>query len=223
MKVNVKGRCFFSSEIASLHVDPQCGFSELCPKELPVPGALEIVPELKAQAEYATINSASGDAHSDKSEWAATAEHPQLSPILSQDDMDLYWNIHCVPGTLGFKFLPGLHRRDYDFIAYKGVEPNMHPYGALYRDLADTLSTGLLEFYLAKGVKVVIVGGLATSWCLKKTVLQLCATKKFVVYVNLAACRDIPGSDTQGSIDEMETAGAIMLESSNEIEMVNEH
>jgi nicotinamidase/pyrazinamidase len=222
MKVLVRDRRFFSSEMASLEVDPQRGFSELCPLELPVPGALEIVPELDDQAECVRYRVASGDAHPANPLWKATEEHQQLSRIEFQEDMDLYWNVHCVPGTPGFEFLPGLHRSNYDFIAYKGIEPNMHPYGACYRDHADTLSTGLIEFLEVKKVKVVIVGGLATSWCVKKTVLQLCKTKKFKVFLNLAACRDIPGSDTEGSIKEMEAAGAVMLQSAAEIEMIND-
>ena len=215
--VMIKGRIIPKRRVSSLDVDPEKGFSELCPEELPVPGALEIVPELEKQAEYAHVRALSKDAHPAKSDWAATEERPQLTPILAEADMDLRWNIHCVPGTPGFELLPGLRQENYQFIAYKGIEPNRHPYGACYRDLADTESTGLIEFLLVNGIGVVIVGGLATSWCLKTTVLQLCRDGRFAVYVNLAACRDIPGSPTVASIEEMRVAGAIILESSSEI------
>ncbi|MFP3345802.1 isochorismatase family protein, partial [Halomonas sp. SIMBA_159] len=42
-----------------------------------------------------------------------------------------------------------------------------------------------------KGVTTVIIGGLATDYCVKTTALQLQATKSFKVIVNLSACRGI--------------------------------
>ena len=39
--------------VISIDIDAQRAFSELCPKELPVAGAMEIVAELNAQAELA--------------------------------------------------------------------------------------------------------------------------------------------------------------------------
>jgi len=176
---NLKGKVINLNETASLDVDPQCGFSELCPEELPVPGALEIVPELNEQAKSVKLRVASKDAHPISAPWLATSENPQFSPIEGYKDLDIRWNRHCVPGMLGFNFLPGLDPEAYSFIAYKGIDPIMHPYGACYHDLADTKSTGLIEFLHENGIRNVIVGGLATSYCLKKTVLQLCRAKKF--------------------------------------------
>jgi nicotinamidase/pyrazinamidase len=207
----LNGNQFNSRFVASLDVDSQCGFSELCPKELPVPGALEIVPELNKQAELARIRVASRDAHPTNPLWAATLKNPQLSKIEGHKDLDVRWNLHCVVGTKGFEFLPGLDEKFYDFIAYKGIELDKHPYGACYHDLAKTKSTGLIEFLLANNITTIITGGLATSYCFKITVLELCQLKKFKVFVNLAACRDIPGTDTGESIDEMVAAGAEML------------
>lgn len=209
--ITVAGICLDVSKTASLDVDAQCGFSELCPKELPVPGALEIVSELNKQAKLGQLRVASRDAHSDKAVWIATPKNPQYSEIKGFYDLDTRWNSHCVVGTLGFDFLPGLDPEAYSFIAYKGIEIDKHPYGACYHDLADTKSTGIIEFLQIRNIENVIVGGLATSFCLKKTVLQLCACKKFRVFVNLSACRDIAGADTNLAISEMKAAGAIMF------------
>ena len=62
---------------------------------------------------------------------------------------------------------------DYDFFVWKGVEPDLHPYGACYHDLAERRSTGLIEFLQARNVATVLVGGLATDYCVKTSVLQL--------------------------------------------------
>lgn len=211
--VRIGGMVILKSRTAAVEVDPIKCFSELCPAELPVPGALEIVPELDKNAEKATVRVASKEAHSAKSLWIATAEKPQLSPIIGYPNMDVRWNKHGEPGTPGFEFLPGLKRENYHFIAYKGIEVDMHPYGACYHDLAETQSTGLIEFLVVKKIKNVIVGGLATSYCVKTTVLQLCRCKHFQVIVNLASCRDLTGAPTEESIAEMRAAGAIVIDS----------
>jgi len=215
--ISLKGFIVNLNKTASMDVDAECCFSELCPEELPVEGALEIVPELNKQADCVKFRVGSKDAHAFRVPWATDAEHPQLSPITGYKDLDVYWNIHGVPGTKGFEFLPGLDPEAYDFIAYKGIEPTMHPYGACFHDLADTKSTGLIEYLQVNDVQAIIVGGLATSFCLKKTVLQLCQHSHLLVFVNLAACRDLSGVDTIASIQEMEEAGAMMLENADEI------
>lgn len=212
---NLKGRVVNLNETASLDVDPQKGFSELCPNELPVPGALEIVPELNEQGQFVKLRVASKDAHSAHAIWRASADKPQFSVIEGYKNLDIRWNPHCIVGTPGFEFLPGLDAEAYSFIAYKGIEPDKHPYGACYHDLADAQSTGLIEFLRENGIRNVIVGGLATSYCVKKTVLQLCSSYSFKVFVNLAACRDITGAPTAESIKEMEEAGAIVLDDLN--------
>ncbi len=196
-----------SKKTASFDVDPQKGFSPLCPNELPVVDALAIVPELNAQAAKAQYRLASKDAHNPEGTWIATAEAPQFS-VVGTPNVDIKWNRHCQVGTEGFEFLPGLPKPlEYDFVAYKGIEADSHPYGACYHDLADTRSTGVIEFLLQKGLDTVIVGGLATDYCVKTTALQL---KKagFDVIVNLAACRAI---DFNGSLDaaltEMKAVG----------------
>lgn len=194
-------------DTASFDVDPQVGFSPLAPNELPVNGALDIVPELNAQAAKAHLRLASKDAHNPKGEWIATADKPQFTPV-GTPNVDIKWNRHCEVGTDGFAFLPGLPKPlEYDFVAYKGIEADSHPYGACYHDLADTRSTGVIEFLKQKEVTTVIVAGLATDYCVKTTALQL---KKagFDVIINLAACR---GIDFNGSVAiaivEMQTAG----------------
>ena len=66
----------------------------------------------------------------------------------------------------------------------------MHPYGACFHDLQDRLSTGAIEFLRANGVSTVLVGGLATDYCVCTTALQL-RRAGFEVIVNLGACRGI--------------------------------
>lgn len=199
--------------VASFDVDPQKGFTPLCPNELPVNEGNLIVSELNSMAKLASIRVASKDAHAPNAVWVADNENPQFSPVSGgYKDVDIHWNSHCVVGTEGFEFINGLPKPEqYDFVVYKGVERHMHPYGACYHDLANTMSTGVIEFLKCKDVQVVLVGGLATDYCVKTTVLQLLASG-FQVVVNLAACRHISEETLKSAISEMELEGAVIVE-----------
>ena len=178
------------STVASFDVDAQKTFTPLCPQELPVPGGTDIVVELNAQAHFASLRLASKDSHSARALWVADAVPPPLS-VLAAPHMDCYWPVHAVPGTLGFESLPGLPAIvDYDYVVWKGIELDMHPYGACYHDLTERLSTGVVEFLKVRGIHCVIVGGLATEYCVKTTALQL-RRAGFDVVVNLAAFRGL--------------------------------
>jgi nicotinamidase/pyrazinamidase len=215
--IAICGDWFASDEVAAFDVDATNCFTPVCPDELPVPGGTDIVAELNAQALLADYRVGSKDAHSPNAIWVADAEHPQFSPVEGKN-VDIRWKVHSVPGTKGFELIEGLPPvTDYDFMVYKGVEPDMHPYGACYHDLGDTMSTGVIEWLHSAGVKVVIVGGLATDYCVKTTVLQLLRAQ-FEVVVNIGACRGIIVPEgVDAAIKEMAEAGAVVIQSASEI------
>ena len=198
---------FNYGKTASIDIDAQRGFTPLCPNELPVPDGHNIVDALNLQAQHAKFRMASMDIHPNTALWIADEKHPQLSPITGYRDLDLYWNAHCIVGTEGANLLPGLPPiEEYDFVAFKGIFINKHPYGACYHDLHDNISTGLIQALNEAGVDTVIVGGLALECCVKMSALQL--AKHFRVIVNLNACRAIGSPDAV--IDEMKQAGVIV-------------
>ena len=196
--------------IASFDIDAQKTFTPLCPDELPVAEGDKIVPELNAQAKFASLRVASRDAHSPYAKWIATPEHPCLSPITGEKDMDLYWTRHAIVGTPGFDFIDGLDPKAYAFQSLKGIEIDKHPYGACYHDLANQYSTGVIEFLRQNEITTVICGGLATDYCVLNTVLQLLKAG-FTVILNLAACRGIAPDTTENAIKKMKKQGAIII------------
>ncbi|MCH2546599.1 MAG: isochorismatase family protein [Alphaproteobacteria bacterium] len=210
-----------NTQIASFDVDAQYCFTPVCPEELPVAQGDEIADELNAQAKFAQYRIGSKDAHSPQAVWVADMHNPQFSPVEGAN-VDIRWNKHAVPGTKGFELIEGLpHPAEYDFFVWKGIEPDMHPYGACYHDLADTRSTGVIEWMRAKHITHVIVGGLATDYCVKTTVLQLLAAG-FSVIVNLAACRGIAQDTVTSAMQEMREAGAILISNHREIQRIQE-
>ncbi len=201
---------------ASFDIDAQKGFTPRCPSELPVEGGDQIVYALNRQAQFARLRVCSKDAHPANAIWVASDTQPQFTPV-DGDDVDIRWNLHCVPGTPGFELLDGLPAvKEYDYVVYKGVEPNMHPYGACYHDLGNTLTTGVIEYLRQEGIKTILCGGLATDHCVRLTVLQLLKAG-FEVAVNQEACRGISPDTVKQAIDEMKNTGAIIIERTDEL------
>lgn len=191
---------------ASFDVDAQKSFTPLCPDELPVPGGDRIAGELNFMASLASLRVGSKDAHSPQAPWVV-AEHSQMLQPTGLEHADLTWVSHCIPGTEGFKLLDELPTPyDYDYFVWKGVEPDLHPYGACYHDLHSKLSTGVIEYLRSVNVQQVIVGGLALDFCVKTTALQLAAAG-FKVIVHLPACRAISEEGASRAIQDMQQAG----------------
>ncbi|TRY29892.1 isochorismatase family protein [Aliiglaciecola sp. M165] len=204
--------------IASINVDPQKGFTPLCPDELPVKDGHLIVPELLKQNALADLLVASSDAHCDAALFKVEKDEEQFQP-LDYANTDCTFKMHCQPGTKGFELLDGLpNPTEYNFFVWKGVAPDLHPYGACYHDLAEKLSTGLIEYLVFNDVNTVIVGGLATDFCVATTAKQLQRSGRFDVLLNVAACRGISPDGVAAQIEEMQSSGVQVFENSAAIE-----
>jgi nicotinamidase/pyrazinamidase len=132
---------------ALLVVDAQCGFTELCPEELPVPGGLAIVPavnRLLAQ-DWRRVD-ASQDWHP-----------PDHCSFIGRRD-NLY-PPHCVIDTRGAEFLPGLATERFHAVWRKGYEHDRDAYAVTAQH------PGMPALYRAEGVTTVLVCGLATNIC----------------------------------------------------------
>jgi nicotinamidase/pyrazinamidase len=197
------------SVTASFEVDPQRGFTPLCPDELPVAEGHCIADELNAQARLAGFRLVSKDCHPAKAPWVANRPDEIMTPVAGDyPGLDIKWPAHCVVGTAGNLLIPGLPAESaYDLVVEKGTDPLNHPYGACYHDLGEQRSTGVIEWLRQRRVETVLVGGLATDYCVKTTVLQL-RRAGFRVIVNLAACRGVAGETTAAAIAAMGAAGA---------------
>lgn len=136
-----------SARSTLLVVDVQKGFSELRPDELPVPGALEIVPAVNRLLDLRWKRI---DASMD---W-----HPpdHCSFVGRRDNL---YPPHCVINTEGAEFLPGLRSEKIHVIWRKGFERDRDAYAitAQYPHYPDLLR--------AEGIDTVVVCGLATNIC----------------------------------------------------------
>jgi len=203
---------------ASFDVDPQCGFTPLCPDELPVAEGHLIAEQLNEQAKFTNYRVVSKDCHPPEAPWIATSAD-QVMTLVKGDypNLDIKWPAHCIVGTKGNSLIPTLpSETEYDFVVEKGIEPEMHPYGACYHDLNEEISTGIIEWLKENNISQVIVGGLATDYCVKTTVLQL-VKAGFKVILNMAACRGIADDSIQLAYQQMKDIGVTLIASSQEL------
>ena len=130
-----------------LVVDAQCGFTDQCPAELPVPGGSAIVPAVNAllAMPFARID-ATQDWHP-----------PDHCSFLGQRN-NLY-PPHCVAGTPGADFLPGLHTERFYAIWRKGYDRDFEAYAVTAQH------PGFAVFLRESGIATVIVCGIATNIC----------------------------------------------------------
>lgn len=185
---------------------------------LAVPQGDQIVPIVNRLQPHFDLVVATQDWHpADHGSFAAN--HAGRQP---GDQIDLHglpqilWPVHCVQGTPGADFVPGLDRERWDRVFVKGTDPKVDSYSGFY-DNGHRQATGLGDYLHEKGVTDVYVAGLATDYCVKFTVLDALQLG-FNVHLIEDACRGVnlePG-DVERAVQEMREAGA-QITSSDDI------
>lgn len=117
------------------------------------------------------------------------------------------WPPHCVQGTRGAAFHPELRLPSGTLVVSTGMGPEDQGYSGFDGELPDGQS--LQDTLRARGVDHVYVGGLATDYCVRATVLD--ALKHgFMASVLVDAVRavDVKPGDGERALNEMLAAGA---------------
>lgn len=116
------------------------------------------------------------------------------------------WPVHCVAGTIGARLHPDLDLPPGALIVTKGVGPEEDGYSAFDGNIAGRGS--LLSDLCARGVTEVIIGGLATDYCVRATALDA-RHEGFDVTLVADGIRavDLTPGDGQRALDEMTAAG----------------
>lgn len=112
------------------------------------------------------------------------------------------WPPHCVAGTPGAAFAPGLELPEDAVVISKATEPEREAYSGFQ-------GTDLAARLRAQGVTRVFVGGLATDYCVLNTVRDALA-EGFAVWLLQDAVRAVnvhPG-DGERALKEMRDRGA---------------
>ena len=112
------------------------------------------------------------------------------------------WPVHCVRNTPGAEFHPGLFDDPRITIISKGIDESADGYSGFD-------GTNLAQILRDQEVNEVWVGGLATDYCVKHTVLDA-LQQGFAVKALTDAMRAVNLNPTDGekAIEEMRNAGA---------------
>lgn len=166
------------SESALLVVDAQRGFTTLCPGELPVPGGLEVVPAVNRLLDVSwTRIDASQDWHP-----------PDHCSFFGRRD-NLY-PPHCVAGTPGAEFLPGLNTGRFHAIWRKGFNRDFEAYAVTAQH------PGFPALLRANGITTVVVCGIAINICCFYAACDLRRANFTVLMVEDASAGiDVPAAD----------------------------
>ncbi|MDD2336837.1 MAG: bifunctional nicotinamidase/pyrazinamidase [Geobacteraceae bacterium] len=166
---------------------------------LAVPGGDEVVPVLNRYIERFKEKSLPVFASRD---W-----HPEGSSHFSA--YGGIWPVHCVRESEGARFHPDLNLPDDVVVISKGMDPAEDGYSS-FEALSEE-GKSFFESLEEMGVNHLFVGGLATDYCVKNTVLAA-LEMGFSVTLLIDAVRGVnlqPG-DSEAAIREMVLAGAIV-------------
>ena len=100
--------------------------------------------------------------------YAARDWHPAITVHFAPQGGP--WPVHCVQGTAGARFHPGLQLPAGTILISKGADPHSHGYSAFEGRTAD--GTSLLADLTARGIRHLLLGGLATDYCIRQTTLD---------------------------------------------------
>ena len=199
--------------MALILVDVQ---NDFCPGgSLPVPGGFDVIPVINRLQPLFGLVVATKDWHpKDHSSFAVNHGKQPYEAIELDGMTQVLWPAHCVQGTPGADYAPGLDTKRVDQVFYKGIDPAIDSYSGFF-DNGRKRATGLGEYLQQQGVTDVVVVGLATDYCVKWTALDA-KQLGFGTTVILDACCGVnlkPG-DVDQALEEMKAASITVVQSS---------
>ena len=144
------------------------------------------------------------------------ANHPGAEPF-STTEMDygaqVLWPVHCVQGSAGAAFHPGLATDGADLVIRKGFRAGIDSYSAFFENDHVT-PTGLAGYLRERGVSELVMVGLATDYCVRYSALDA-AGLGFGVTVLEDACRAIDMDGSRGEARAEMAAHGVRLTTSD--------
>ena len=174
--------------------------NDFCPGgSLAVKGGDEVVPVINALAKRFAHVVMTQDWHP-AGHSSFTSSHPGKKPFETIEmpyGRQVLWPDHCIQGSKGAEFHPGLAVPHAAAVVRKGYRPEIDSYSGFVEADRRT-STGLTGYLRERGFLRAVVVGLATDFCVGWTA-QDASSAGFETFVVEDACRAI---DLDGSLDK---------------------
>ena len=187
--------------------------NDFCPGgALAVPRGDEIVPAVNRLAAGFPHVILTQDWHP-RGHASFASSHPGRHPFETIElpyGQQILWPDHCVQGTQGAWFHPGLDVQHAELVVRKGFRSAIDSYSA-FRENDHRTRTGLAGYLRERGFERVTLCGLATDFCVLFSAMDG-REAGFAVSVVTSACR---GIDVEGSfaraMRSMNDAGVALL------------
>jgi nicotinamidase/pyrazinamidase len=188
----------YDAGTALLVVDVQNDFADPA-GSLTVRGGADIIPRLNEEIRRAQ---AAGAAVVYTQDW-----HPASTPHFAKDGG--VWPVHCVAGSWGAAFHPDLVVLGPTVRKGTGGEDGYSGFSMRDPVTHETRATDLESLLRQAGVRRVVIGGLATDYCVRATALDA-IDRGFPVTVlsDGIAAVDLQPGDGARALDEVVAAGA---------------
>ena len=191
--------------------------NDFCPGgALPVAEGDQVVPVINDLQRHFDLVVATQDWHPpDHLSFAANHDKTPGEVIDLNGQPQILWPVHCVQGSPGADFVPGLDTSGIQKVFRKGTDKAVDSYSGFF-DNDHRHDTGLGDYLRQQRVNEVYLAGLATDYCVKYSALDA-RSLGFPTAVIVDACRGVelqPG-DVQRALDEMQGTGVRIVRSSD--------
>ena len=123
------------------------------------------------------------------------------------------WPPHCVQGSRGADFHDALDLKPINLIIRKGFRKDLDSYSAFFENDRKT-STGLDGYLKALSIDTVVMGGLATDYCVLASAMDAVALGyRTIVLSDAIRGVNLPEGSVEKALKTMEDAGVIFTAS----------
>jgi nicotinamidase/pyrazinamidase len=140
---------------------------------------------------------------------------PDLNDPIPAAMQQVLWPDHCVQDTPGAAFHDGMDTSLIDFVFRKGYHKNIDSYSSFFENDRCT-PTDLYGYLKKQKIDTIIIGGIATDYCVYYTTIDAIRLG-FKAYVVEDACMgiDMPAGSIKNAIAVMKERGAVFVSSSD--------
>ncbi|MDR0457069.1 MAG: bifunctional nicotinamidase/pyrazinamidase [Treponema sp.] len=141
------------------------------------------------------------------------SSHSDKKPGDIIEQGQILWPDHCVQGTRGAAFHEELNLNPVNLIIRKGFRPGLDSYSAFFENDHST-STGLEGGIKQMNIETVIMGGLATDYCVLYSAMDSRRLGfKTIVVSDAVRGVDYPPGSVEKAMAQMQDAGIIFADS----------
>jgi nicotinamidase/pyrazinamidase len=182
---------------------------------LAVPHGDEVIPVINRLQNDFDLVVATQDWHpEDHGSFAANHEDKKPGDRIELNGLDqILWPVHCVQDSKGADFAAALDMSKVEKVFTKGTDKEIDSYSGFF-DNGRKKATGLGDYLKSKGVKEVVITGLAADYCVKFTALDAKGLGFDTTLVKDATrAVNLQPDDFEKALEEMKQKGIKVVES----------